>query len=65
VTSPTTTTYLPIEAVVANPKGNYPPAGYHGAKSPGQVIQFSWLPPTPANLAYLSAPIPAGFTKVA
>jgi hypothetical protein len=59
------TTYLPIEAVVANPKGNYPPAGYHGAKSPGEVIQFSWLPPTPANLAYLSAPIPAGFTKVA
>jgi hypothetical protein len=56
VTSPTTTTYLPIEAVVANPKGNYPPAGYHGAKSPGQVIQFSWLPPTPANLA--TCPLP-------
>lgn len=58
------TTYLPIEAAVVNPKGNYPPAGYHGAKSPGQVIQYTWLPPTPANLAYLAAPRPAGFTKV-
>ena len=40
------TTYLPIEAVVLNSNGNYPPAGYHSAKSPGQVIQFSWLVPT-------------------
>ncbi len=59
------TTNMPIQAMLVNSKGDYPPAGYHGAKSPGQVIQFSWLPPTPANLAYLSAPIPAGFTKVA
>jgi hypothetical protein len=57
------TTYLPIEAVNVNPAGQYPPAGYHGAKSPGQVIQYAWLPPTPANLAYLAAPIPVGFTK--
>jgi hypothetical protein len=59
------TTYLPIEAVLANSKGDYPPAGYHGAKSPGQVIQYTWLAPTLANLAYLSAPMPPGFTKVA
>ena len=57
------TTYLPIEAVLVNAKGHYPPAGYDGARSPGQVIQYSWLPPTPANLAYLAAFIPAGFTR--
>ena len=24
-----------------------------------------WLPPTPANLAELTVPIPAGFTRIA
>jgi hypothetical protein len=57
------TTYLPIEAVFLNSKGHYPPAGYHGAESPGQVYQYTWLPPTPENLAYLAAPMPAGFKR--
>jgi hypothetical protein len=25
------------------------------------VTEFQWLPPTPANLAQLNAPIPPGF----
>ena len=57
-------TYLPIQLVTVTPKDRYPD-GYKRAPSPGQVEQFTWLPPTPANLAYVSAPIPAGFTKTA
>jgi hypothetical protein len=56
-------TSLPIEIVIVNAKGSYPPAGYNSAPSPGEVIQFTWLPPTPANLAYVGIPIPPGFTK--
>jgi hypothetical protein len=54
-------TYLPIQEVITNPKGQWPPAGYHNSPSPGQVIQYTYLPPTPANLAYLAAPVPPGF----
>jgi hypothetical protein len=57
------TTYLPIEAVITYPPGSMPPAGYDSAKSPEQVFQYTWLPPTPANLAYMNVPIPAGFTR--
>lgn len=57
------TTYLPIEAVITYAPGNMPPAGYNNAKSPEQVFQYTWLPPTPANLAYMNVPIPAGFTQ--
>jgi len=56
-------TYLPIELTLPSPKGQMPPAGYNNAKSPGVVDQFSYLPPTPQNLSYLVAPIPAGFGK--
>jgi hypothetical protein len=56
------TTSLPIEIVIVNATGDYPPAGYNSAPSPGEVIQFTWLPPTPANLAYVGIPTPAGFT---
>lgn len=58
-------TYLPIQLVTVNPTGHYYPDGYGRAPSPWEVEQFTWLPPTPANLAYVSAPIPAGFTKTA
>jgi hypothetical protein len=54
-------TCLPIQETVTNPKGHYPPAGYHSAPSPGQVYQYTYLPPTQANLAYLAAPVPPGF----
>jgi hypothetical protein len=57
-------TYLPIQLVTVNPAGHYYPDGYKRAPSPGRVEQFTWLPPTPANLAYVAAPIPAGFTRV-
>jgi hypothetical protein len=57
------TTYLPIEAVITYAPGNMPPAGYNSAKSPEQVFRYTWLSPTPANLAYMNVPIPAGFTK--
>jgi hypothetical protein len=58
------TTYLPIKIVIVSPKGSYPPAGFNGAASPGETIEFSWLPPTPANLAYVGIPIPPGFKHV-
>ncbi|HUN32313.1 MAG TPA: hypothetical protein VMU95_09835 [Trebonia sp.] len=57
------TTYLPIELVVVNQAKPYPPDGYHQAPAHGYVFQYSWLPPTSANLAYLGVPIPAGFTR--
>jgi len=47
--------------VITNPKGQWPPAGYNSAPSPGQTMRFTYLPPTPANLAYLSSPVPPGF----
>jgi hypothetical protein len=56
------TTDLPIELTIVNSRP-YPPAAYNNTPSPGQVIQFTWLPPTPASLAYLGLPIPAGFTR--
>jgi hypothetical protein len=57
------TTYLPVEIILTEPSGQYPPAGFNGTPSPGRVIQYTWLPPTPANLAYVGIPIPAGFTQ--
>jgi DNA-directed RNA polymerase specialized sigma24 family protein len=30
----------------------------------GGVLDFSWLPPTPANLAKLRVPVPAGLQPV-
>jgi hypothetical protein len=57
-------TFLPIQLVTVNPTGHDYPYGYKRAPSPGRVEQFTWLPPTPANLAYVAAPIPAGFTRV-
>jgi hypothetical protein len=56
------TTYLPIEVAIVNSKP-YPPAAYDNTPSPGQVIQYTWLPPTAGSLAYLGIPIPAGFTR--
>lgn len=55
-------TYLPIEIATVNSKP-YPPGGYHSTPSPGQVIQYTWLPPTSGNLAYLGIPTPAGFSR--
>ncbi len=54
-------TYLPIEIVVTYSRGDMPPAGYNNTKSPEQIYQYTWLAPTPANLAYLGIPTPAGF----
>jgi hypothetical protein len=56
------TTYLPIQLVIVDSK-DLPPAGYNNAPSPGQVQQFTFLPPTPTNLSYLASPILAGFTR--
>jgi hypothetical protein len=57
------TTYLPIQQVTVNAGDQRPPAGFNSAPSPGTIEQFTYLPPTPANLSYLVSPIPAGFTK--
>jgi hypothetical protein len=56
------TTYLPIEIVIVNSKP-YPPAAYNNTPSPGQVIQYTWLPPTSVNLSYLGIPTPSGFSR--
>jgi hypothetical protein len=57
------TTYLPIELVITNAKGHYPHNAYNRAPSPGETIQYTWLPATATNLSYLTAVIPAGFKK--
>jgi len=45
-------TYLPIRLVAAK-----------DGKTPGHTVNFQWLAPTKANLANLTAQIPAGFTQ--
>ena len=60
--------YLPVRLVTQlrrQPTGNEPGIGA-AKESPDQTltIDFRWLPPTKANLAKLTAPIPAGFQKV-
>jgi hypothetical protein len=49
-----TTTYLPVRIVTAVADGG---------KS-GEQADIQWLPPTAANLAKLTVPIPAGFAEV-
>jgi hypothetical protein len=49
-----TTTYLPVRFVTAD--ADHP--------DPGDQSDVKWLPPTAANLAKLTVPIPAGFTQV-
>jgi hypothetical protein len=56
------TTDLPIEIVIVDSKP-YPPAAYNSAPSPGQVIQYTWLPPTSTSLSYLGIPTPASFAR--
>jgi hypothetical protein len=46
-------TYLPVRV-----------ATEIGERPTGQVKDVQWLPPTAANLADLTAPIPAGFVQV-
>jgi hypothetical protein len=60
--------YLPVRLVSNTPVVQYG-ADYNGADtglpSITLTIDFRWLPPTRANLAKLTAPIPDGFRKVA
>jgi hypothetical protein len=51
-------TYLPVRVAVGmrNPSG--------GLKVSNQHEDVQWLPPAPANLAKLTAPIPSGFVQV-
>lgn len=51
-------TYLPVRSIADDALGG-------GASSPPLYSQFSWLPPTAANLAALRPAIPAGFTQQA
>jgi len=46
-------TYLPVRLVTQM------------SGMPTEQDDFGWLPPTPANLALVTVPIPAGFTRVA
>lgn len=55
-------TYLPIRVVIRS----FP---HHSLVLNNQVVlrqtaDFTWLPPTPQNLARLTVPIPAGFRRV-
>jgi hypothetical protein len=49
-----TTTYLPVRIVTAAAD----------AGGDGEQADVQWLPPTAANLAKLTVPIPAGFTEM-
>lgn len=42
-------------------ESTYLPVRFDGGSEPAD---FTWLPPTPENLALLTPPIPAGFTKM-
>lgn len=54
-------TYLPIRLII---KGAYDPTAQPAAERQGKLTaDFSWLRPTPRNLAMLSAPIPAGYQQ--
>jgi hypothetical protein len=65
-------TYLPIETQL-DTYGHFPLGGI-ARNSKGDIMRiatvryitvtFTWLPPTRANLALLSPPIPAGFRQV-
>ncbi len=48
-------TYLPVRVVIR------PASGQPG---PWQTADFTWLEPTPQNLARLTVPVPAGFRQV-
>jgi hypothetical protein len=54
--------YLPVRLTI---KGTYSPTAQRNAAArQGQLtVGFSWLPPTPQNLAKLSAPVPAGYQR--
>jgi hypothetical protein len=57
-------TYLPVQMTVLPYSGNGAYVGFSQlANGPftEAVTEFRWLPPTPANLAQLNAPIPSGF----
>jgi hypothetical protein len=54
-------TYLPLKATVYHSPNDEPPAAYNNAKSPLELWQYGFLPPTKDNLAILNIPIPPGF----
>jgi hypothetical protein len=56
------TTDLPIEVVTVN-SAPYPPAAYDNTPSPGEILRYTWLPPTSVSLSYLGVPAPAGFSR--
>lgn len=51
-------TYLPLRAVTTGPTGDPNPG-----KTWTEVDQYTFLSPTPANLAHLRITIPPGFSK--
>jgi hypothetical protein len=57
-------TYLPVQLTDVFPPGGrtIPTPGPATYANVGETIQYGFLPPTSANLPYLSAPLPAGFT---
>ena len=52
-------TYLPVQSVTTEPTGDPNPG-----KTSTTVDQYSFLSPTPANLAYLHVAVPTGFRKI-
>ena len=59
------TTYLPVQITTLPYPGDGSPYMHFPPLAVGSfteaVTQFQWLPPTPANLAQLNAPVPPGF----
>ncbi len=58
-------TYLPVRVTSGTIMGATTQSPRSGERVLGQQFDFQWLQPTPANLASLNVPIPAGFTQVA
>jgi hypothetical protein len=55
-------TYLPMRVVIRSFAGRSLVLGHEVVLR--QTADFTWLPPTPQNLAKLTVPIPAGFRRV-
>jgi hypothetical protein len=54
------TTYLPIQSVTTYP--TFPPGG--ASELATETTQYSYLTPSPSNLANLQVAVPPGFTKI-
>jgi hypothetical protein len=57
-------TYLPVRAVTADDQRTTPGSAKTASGRSVEQEDFEWLAPTPANIAQVNVPIPAGFRQI-